>query len=143
MKKITSLLLIVFLVSRAMMSQTYDDKAVKLLKEVSQKYNNYKTMQMDISLTVENLESKSKDVKTGVVKSKGNMFNVDLGNQQIICDGKIMWVYLKKENEVQINNFEKGQDIMSPNDIFKIAEKDYLAYLGEIGGLLWDLIFCG
>ncbi|MFI5172495.1 MAG: outer membrane lipoprotein carrier protein LolA [Chitinophagales bacterium] len=131
MKKVTSVLFIVLLASKALMAQTSDDKAVKLLKAVSQKYNAFKTMQMDISLTIENLETKSKDSKSGKVMSKGNMFNAEMGNQQIICDGKTLWTYLKDVNEVQINNFEKGQDIMSPNDIFKIAEKDYLAYLGD------------
>ena len=63
--------------------------------------------------------------------SKGNMFIAELGNQKLFCDGKTLWTYLKDVNEVQINNFEKGQDIMTPNDIFKIAEKDYLAYMGE------------
>ncbi len=131
MKKITSVLIVFLLATRVMMAQTSDDNAVKLLKAVSQKYSAFKTMQMDIALTIENLESKSKDSKSGKVWSKGNMFNAEMGNQQIICDGNTMWTYLKDVNEVQINNFEKGQDILSPNDIFKIAEKDYLAYLGD------------
>lgn len=112
-------------------AQTSDQGAVKLLKNVSQKYSAYKTMQMDVSLTIENLESKTKDTKTGKVSSKGNMFRAEMGNQIIMSDGKTLWTYLKDVNEVQISDFEQGQGIMSPNDIFKIAEKDYLVYMGE------------
>jgi len=112
-------------------AQTSDQAAVKLLKNVSQKYSAYKTMQMDVSLTIENLESKTKDTKTGKVSSKGNMFRAEMGNQIIMSDGKTLWTYLKDVNEVQISDFEQGQGIMSPNDIFKIAEKDYLVYMGE------------
>lgn len=112
-------------------AQTSDQAAVKLLKSVSQKYSGYKTMQMDVTLTIENLESKSKDTKTGKVYGKGNKFRAEMGNQIIMSDGKTLWTYLKDVNEVQINNFEQGQGIMSPNDIFKIAEKDYLVYMGE------------
>ncbi len=131
MKKIVTYLFILFLGSQAVFAQTSDAAAVKLLKSVSQKYGGYKTMQMDLSLVVENLDSKSKETKTGKVMSKGNMFVAELGNQKLFCDGKTLWTYLKDVNEVQINNFEKGQDIITPNDIFKIAEKDYLAYMGE------------
>ena len=111
--------------------QTSDQNAVKLLKSVSQKYSAYKTMQMDVSLTIENLESKSKETKSGKVSGKGNMFKAEMGNQLIMSDGKTLWTYLKDVNEVQISDFEQGQGIMSPNDIFKIAEKDYLVYMGE------------
>jgi len=88
-------------------------------------------MQMDVSLTIENLESKSKETKSGKVSGKGNMFKAEMGNQLIMSDGKTLWTYLKDVNEVQISDFEQGQGIMSPNDIFKIAEKDYLVYMGE------------
>ena len=131
MKKIIAYSFILFLGTQVAFAQTSDAAAVKLLKSVSQKYGGFKTMQMDLSLIVENLDSKSKETKTGKVMSKGNMFIAELGNQKLFCDGKTLWTYLKDVNEVQINNFEKGQDIMTPNDIFKIAEKDYLAYMGE------------
>ncbi|MBK8342573.1 MAG: outer membrane lipoprotein carrier protein LolA [Bacteroidetes bacterium] len=131
MKKLLSGVFVLFITANTVFGQTSDANAVKLLKAVSQKYSAYKTMQMDISLTIENQDAKSKETKTGKVSSKGNMFKADMGNQMIISDGKTLWTYLKDVNEVQINNFEQGQDIMTPNDIFKIAEKDYLAYMGE------------
>jgi outer membrane lipoprotein carrier protein len=131
MKKLLSGVFVLLISAHTVFGQTSDANAVKLLKAVGQKYSAYKTMQMDISLTIENQDSKSKETKTGKVSSKGNMFKADMGNQTIISDGKTLWTYLKDVNEVQINNFEQGQDIMTPNDIFKIAEKDYLAYMGE------------
>ena len=131
MKKILSGVLLLFISANTVFGQTSDANAVKLLKAVGQKYSAYKTMQMDISLTIENQDAKSKETKTGKVSSKGNMFKAEMGNQTIISDGKTLWTYLKDVNEVQINNFEQGQDIMTPNDIFKIAEKDYLAYMGD------------
>jgi outer membrane lipoprotein carrier protein len=131
MKKLIFSAFILILGSQSMFSQTSDANAVKLLKAVGQKYGNYKTMQMDIALTIENTESKSKETKNGKVSSKGNMFKAEMGNQTIMSDGKILWTYIKDINEVQINNFEQGQDILSPNDIFKIAEKDYLVYYGD------------
>lgn len=131
MNRISLFLLSLIITTGSAIAQNSDQAAVKLLKNVSQKYSAYKTMQMDIALTIENLESKSKDTKSGKVFGKGNMFRAEMGNQIIMSDGKILWTYLKDVNEVQINNFEQGQGIMSPNDIFKIAEKDYLVYMGD------------
>lgn len=131
MNRISLILLTVLFSAQAAFAQTSDQNAVKLLKSVSQKYSAYKTMQMDVTLTIENLESKSKETKTGKVYGKGNMFKAEMGNQMIMSDGKTLWTYLKDVNEVQISDFEQGQGIMSPNDIFKIAEKDYLVYMGE------------
>jgi outer membrane lipoprotein-sorting protein len=131
MKKLLSTLFVIAVVSAQAFGQSSDPNAVKLLKAVSQKYSAFKTMTMDITLTIENLESKSKETRTGKVMSKGNMFNLTLGSQQMFCDGKTIWTYLKDVNEVQVNNFEQGAEIITPNDIFKVAEKDYLAYMGE------------
>ncbi len=131
MNRISLFLIALIITTGSAIAQTSDQAAVKLLKNVSQKYSAYKTMQMDIALTIENLESKSKDTKNGKVFGKGNMFRAEMGNQIIMSDGKTLWTYLKDVNEVQINNFEQGQGIMSPNDIFKIAEKDYLVYMGD------------
>ena len=71
-------------------AQTSDPAAVKLLKSVSQKYSGYKTMQMDIALTIENLEAKTKETKNGKVSAKGNMFKAEMGNQIIMSDGKTL-----------------------------------------------------
>ncbi|HMU69033.1 MAG TPA: outer membrane lipoprotein carrier protein LolA [Chitinophagales bacterium] len=131
MKKISIMVFALVMTAGIAHAQTSDPAAVKLLKSVSQKYSGYKTMQMDIALTIENLEAKTKETKNGKVSAKGNMFKAEMGNQIIMSDGKTLWTYLKDVNEVQINNFEKGAGIMTPNDIFKIAEKDYLAYMGE------------
>ena len=131
MKKICTILLLISFAAFSASAQTSDQKAVKLLKAVSQKYNAYKTMTMDVTLTIENPESKSKEERKGKVLVKGNKFHLELGKQTIISDHKTIWTYLKDANEVQVNNFEQGKDIMSPSDIFKIADKDFYCYLGE------------
>lgn len=60
MNRISLFILTLLVSAHVSHAQTSDQNAVKLLKSVSQKYSAYKTMQMDVSLTIENLESKSK-----------------------------------------------------------------------------------
>ncbi len=129
MRKIYSFVAAFFIAFTAIAQSNAD--AVKLLKSVTSKYNGYKTMSMDLSLTIENLESNTKDQRKGKAMVKGEKFNLNLENQQIICDGKTIWVYVKEFNEVQVNNFNPKEEMITPERIFKIAEKDYLVTMGE------------
>ena len=63
MKKFAVYAIVLLLAAQSVFAQTSDVNAVKILKSVSQKYSAFKTMQMDIALTVENMESKSKETK--------------------------------------------------------------------------------
>ncbi|MBC8048329.1 MAG: outer membrane lipoprotein carrier protein LolA [Fimbriimonadaceae bacterium] len=129
MKKIFSIVLFV-IIGTSLFAQS-DANATKLIKAVSHKYNNFKTMVMDVTLTIENRESKSKEERKGKVMVKGNKFNVNLDNQVIICDSKNTWVYLKDANEVQINDFDPKDEWPTPDKVLKIAEKDFTCYMGE------------
>jgi outer membrane lipoprotein-sorting protein len=129
MKKFSSVFFLLFL-SAVVFSQN-DANATKLIKAVSQKYNGYKTMSMDVTLTIENRESKTKEERKGKVLVKGNKFNVNFDNQVIICDAKSTWVYLKDANEVQVNNFDPKDQWPTPDRILKIADKDFTSYMGE------------
>ncbi|MFN0275501.1 MAG: LolA family protein [Chitinophagales bacterium] len=129
MRKISAILF--FLTASAVAYSQSDANATKLIKAVSQKYNGYKTMSMDVTLSVENRESKSKEERKGKVLVKGNKFNVNFENQVVICDAKNTWVYLKEANEVQVNTFDPKDQWPTPDRILKIADKDFTSYMGE------------
>lgn len=129
MKKFFSV--IFFTVLSASIFAQSDANATKLIKTVSQKYNGFKTMVMDVTLTIEDRESKTKEERKGKVMVKGNKFNVNLDNQVIICDAKSTWVYLKDANEVQVNNFDPKDAWPTPDRVLKIADKDFTCYMGE------------
>jgi outer membrane lipoprotein-sorting protein len=52
--------------------------------------------------------------------------------QELISDGKQQWTYLKKDNEVQLNNVAGSDDALNPAHIFTIYEKGFkYVYTGE------------
>ena len=56
---------------------------------------------------------------------KDEFYRVTNNGNEIICNGEVVWVYIKKQNEVQINDFdEEDGDIMSPSKILKIYEHE-------------------
>ena len=154
MKKYILLLLTSVLTFANLFAQT-DTNAKKILNGVSQKYKSYDAIKTDFMFTLDNPQAGIKDTQTGslTARSKSNKFKVTIygnkvGNkptvmQEIISDGKNQWTYLKKDNEVQLNNVDKGGDGISPAQIFTIYEHGYkYLYTGEqrVGGKLCQVI---
>lgn len=55
-----------------------------------------------------------------------------MDGQEIYCDGKTMWTYLKDANEVQISNYNPKSSDINPSEIFTVYEKGFLSkFIGE------------
>ena len=60
-----------------------------------------------------------------------NIF-LDIPQMAIYCDGEVIWTHLKKQKQVQINDYEEdeeSEDIMSPKDVLKIYESGNYLYV--------------
>lgn len=104
-----------------------DQKAKAILDEVSAKTKTYKTISSEFSYTVEGKDKKVRTREEGKLIVKGKMYKVDIAGQQIFCDGKTIWTYLKESNEVQINSVENREqdDKITPSNIFTVYEKGF------------------
>ena len=143
MKKYILLLLPLLLSFQSLLAQK-DADAQKILNGVSQKYRSYDAIKTEFMFTLDNPQAGIKDTQTGslVARSKNNKFKVTIYGktaggkpvvaQEIISDGKNQWTYLKKDNEVQLNDADKSGDGMNPAQIFTIYEHGYkYLYTGE------------
>jgi outer membrane lipoprotein carrier protein len=107
-----------------------DPVAKKVLDKIRKKYEGYKTVEAAFSLTLD-VPTKPKDVQKGVIGQEGDKFRLEMDQQTIISDGKTTWVYLKSNNEVQINNADPaGSDngFMTPKDLLKRYQKGDFLY---------------
>ena len=97
-----------------------DPEATKILKQLQAKYEKFTGIYSDYVLIIDNRETKEE--QNGKIIQKGDMFHVVNDGNQIFCDGVTLWMYMKKNNEVQINEYSKDDDPMSPNRILKIYD---------------------
>ncbi len=106
--------------------ESSDPDAAKILKKLKDKYTAFSALYSEYVLTIDNRETK--ETQNGKITQKGNKFNVDNNGNQIICDGITLWMYIKNNNVVQINNYEEDEDPMSPGRIMKLyeAENDFV-----------------
>ena len=76
---------------------------------------------------------KEKSEGTIVLKNKKYKLSIPKMGLQVICDGKTIWTYMVKSNEVNISNLDESTDeLMDPAKIFTIYEKGFnYKYAGE------------
>lgn len=94
-----------------------DPKAESILNEVNTKFASYKSMKMDLKVTIQ--DGSYKEEQEAEVLVKGNKFKIVSKDQEIVSDGKKNWVYLIESNELQIS-------IPDPDDVGMLSSPDKL-----------------
>ncbi|MBL7827566.1 MAG: outer membrane lipoprotein carrier protein LolA [Saprospiraceae bacterium] len=106
-----------------------DPEAKKVLDRIRKKYEAYKTIEVGFTLTIEPPEQ-PKEVLKGTMAQEGSKFRLEMPDQMVVNDSKTTWVYLKKSNEVQINDSEpSGSEagFLTPLELIQQYQKgDYL-----------------
>jgi outer membrane lipoprotein-sorting protein len=121
--------------SQLLKASDSDPKAKKILDALKKDYNSYKSIEVNFELIIE-LSGQSKEVQTGKLIQQGEKYFVSISDQEVYCDGKSLWLYLKSMKEVQLNSAENGmsEDFMSPKDMLRMYENGQYAYAitGEV-----------
>lgn len=125
-------------------SKDSDPKARQILKAVSEKIKTGKGVTFGFSFVTQAAES-APVIQKGKAMILGNKFVLDFPEQQLTSDGTTLWVYLKKRNEVQIQDAAGlAEDPISPYKLLKIHEAPELVYIlaGEsrVNGAVCDVV---
>ena len=110
-------------------SEASDPEAVQLLKNIKKEYESFQSMEATFDLVLD-LPGQGEEVQAGTIKQKGDKFMAKVADQEVYCDGKLMWLYLPSVNEVQINNYDKdgGADLLTPSAMMRIYEEGNFIY---------------
>ena len=109
-----------------------DPQAESILGKVNTKYASYKSMKMDLKVTIQ--DGKFKEEQTAKVSVKGNKFKIDSKDQLIISDGKKNWIYLKEDGQLQISQPDPDDVGMfaSPDKLLKMYQDEFISgYIGK------------
>lgn len=112
-------------------AQNADKKTQTLIQAVKKKYNSIPSFQIEFSLKSEYQQSNITETETGSMKQSGDKFYIVQKNREICNNTTTQWLYDKESNEIQITKVEqiKKEEILTPNQIFKIFEKQFLSIL--------------
>jgi hypothetical protein len=121
-----------------------DAKAKTVLDAVSAKVKSLKSLKANFSITITGAKGAKPQSKKGMVSMKGNKYYVSLSGQEIYCDTKTIWTYMKESNEVQISTFDPNENSFTPSKLFtNFYDKEYsYKYAGEqtVAGKKVDVI---
>ncbi len=124
MKKLFSLFLFAG-ISLSASAQT-DAKAKTILDNLSRNVSALKSLKTNFSLSLASANGKTKENKKGSLQMKGPKYHVALGTQEIFCDGKTVWTYLRDAGEVQVSNYNPSEQTLSPTKLFSnFYDKEY------------------
>ena len=109
--------------------ETNDPFATKLLDKISKKYDSYSDLDIDFTLTIE-VPSQKTDVQKGKVSQAKDSYLLAMDQQTILSDGKTNWIYLKKNNEVQILNADSKDDngLVTPRQMLQMYKSGKYLY---------------
>ncbi|MBS1771596.1 MAG: outer membrane lipoprotein carrier protein LolA [Bacteroidetes bacterium] len=145
MKKLISLSVVALMaVAQPVMAQG-DAKAKTILEGVSKKVNGLKSLKANFALHLNGGNGgKVKETKKGTFYMKGPKYKIEISGQEIICDNKTVWTYMKETKEVQVSNFNPNEQTISPTKLFtNFYDKEYAyKYIGErtMSGKKCDII---
>ncbi len=126
MKKLVYILFALGYLQIQVANAQVDKKAAAILSGVSAKYKSYKSINVDFAYTLENPSAKIKETQTGNLILSGAKYRLNIAGQEVICDGKTTWTYMKEAKEVQVNSVDANEDGIKPAEIFTMYDKGFL-----------------
>lgn len=105
-----------------------DAKAKGILEKVTKTTQSYSSIEAKFSFEMNNPAQKIQEKSTGsiILKNKKYKLNIPQLGLEVTCDGKTIWTYMVKSNEVNISNLdEQTDDLMDPAKIFTIYERGF------------------
>ena len=116
--------------SQAMLSSNDSDPAAtRLLDKLKVEYDSYSSMEVDFDLLME-FPGQPAENQKGKVIQQGEMYFLELDERAIYANGEYVWMHIKKNNEVQINDADMGEEanMLSPKDMLKLYESGEFVY---------------
>ena len=108
-----------------------DNKASEILKASKATFENLNDFSANFRYALSNSTMRSGEVeKDGQFKYKEGMYFIEFGNQEIYCDLKSQWLFLKDVNEVNIMDYDP-EEAISIESVYQVYEsKAKPEYLG-------------
>jgi len=132
MKKL--LIPLLLLVLSFSVSAQKDEKAKKILEDVSKKTKSYSTIMLKFSYIMDNKVEKVQDTTKGNIYIKGDMFKLFFKGNEVFSDGKTVWTHQVSSNELTITQPDpKDDNALNPQMLLKVYEKGFkYKFMGEV-----------
>lgn len=101
-----------------------DKKSQEILEQLSIKTQSFENFVAHFDYTMENKEAGIDEKTSGVLKVKGDQYNLLIAGQEVISNGETIWTYIEDAEEVQINEAEEDETI-TPTSLLANYNEDF------------------
>lgn len=128
MKRFILLVPILLLLVPQAFSLTSDELSSKIEK----RYKSFKDISMDFTqITKSEIFSTEKNTRGKMYLKNQDKFRIDTPSQNIVTDGKLLWFFSEKNNQVTIHKLNESKNIFKPHDYIYNFRANYKPQLGE------------
>lgn len=97
--------------------------ADQIIQRIQDKYRSIEALKAEFTQTMTTAYSEGSETFSGTVILQGDRYRVETGNQTLVTDGKVTWIYSPADNQVLVN------DVVEDETSFSIS--DFLFNFGE------------
>lgn len=91
-------------------SQAFSQSADEFFKTMLDKIKSYDNIEISFSYKIINKEADIDENRTGSCLIQGDSYKLIVDNQEIICNGEILWTYLIEDKEVMIGEVDEDNN---------------------------------
>jgi|SRR5690606_21758545 outer membrane lipoprotein carrier protein len=101
--------------------------ADQIIKRIQDKYQAIDALKAEFTQTMTTPYSEGSETFSGTVVLQGDRYRVETGNQTLVTDGKVTWIYNPADNQVLINDVVEDETSFSFNDFLFSFDENYTA----------------
>lgn len=117
--------------SASLIAQPTNKQAKQLLADASAKLKSYDNIYLGFDYTFKNEKAGVSQNEKGTIAIKGDDYHFNFMGIEQIRSGSRLYTILRADEEVQITNFEEGEDQgLTPSSILNLYQKGYSYKLG-------------
>lgn len=125
MKRLLSLIAVLATLTTQLLHAQDDPKSKAVVDKLISKSKGWTSFEADFSSALVNKASKLDVKQDGNVRVKGKLFNLTLTDNTVINDGKAIYTYSKKSNEVTISDPADMDKELDPTKLFTVYEQGF------------------
>ena len=115
-----------------LVTQAFSLTSDELSSTIEKRYKSFKDISMDFTQTTKSeIFSTEKNTRGKMYLKNPDKFRIDTPSQNIVTDGKLLWFFSEKNNQVTIHKLNESKNIFKPHDYLYNFRADYKPQLGE------------
>lgn len=116
--RLLALLLVGLFAAAGVHENVQAQTADQVYERLKARYKSIQSVRAEFTQTTTSDYDDGAATTRGVLLMQGNKYRVETGDQTLVTDGKVTWVYVPRDRQVLVNDYVEDETTFSLNDFF-------------------------